>query len=212
MRISLWVVLASLLAGWPIFKGGLWPGQPVHANSVGIDWGAQLRDGDIIFRRGTDAVSEVVLGLDPLTVYSHVGIVVFRGSEPMVVHAVPAESPGEDDVVKLEPAKRFLAANRSSGMAVYRLLEVSDDVSGSAVKMATREALRLAQSNIPFDNGFDLDTPEQLYCTELVWHAYRKAGIDLVPNPPHKSLLLWSGRYISPSILQASPLVERVCC
>lgn len=205
-------VMALPLFGWLMFKSTVWPGRPIPPNVAHIKWEGQLREGDIIFRRGKDAVSEAVLGLDPLTVYSHVGVVVFRGSEPMVVHAVPAEEPGEENVVKLEPATRFLAADRSSGMAVYRLHEVSNDASESAAKTVTREALRLAQSNTPFDNAFNLDTPDQLYCTELVWHIYRKARIDLAPTPPHMRFLLWSGRYIPPSTLQASPLIERVCC
>lgn len=173
------------------------------------NWIGQLRDGDILFRRGKEAISEVVLDLDPRSDFSHVGIVVIRAGEAWVVHAVPAEGAGEENAVKLEPVSRFLAADRSSGMAAYRLHDVLDHTSA---ELAAREALRLAQANTPFDNAFDLDTPDRLYCTELIWHVFRKAGIDLVLKPPSKRFLLWSGRYIPPSTLQASPFIERICC
>jgi hypothetical protein len=215
MRIGrwlVWVFLALPLAGWPIYGGLSKPPHSTTLNMLPTHWKGQLRDGDILFRRGKEAVSEVVLGLDPRSAYSHVGIVVFNGSETLVVHAVPAEAHGEEDAVKLEPVARFLAADHALGMAVYRLHEAPDHTSVAPPMIAAREAFRLAQAHTPFDSAFDLDTPDQLYCTELVWHVYRKAGIDLAPNPPSKRVLLWSGRYITPSALQFSPLIERVCC
>lgn len=215
MRLGRWVTLifpAMLIVGWMIYGGLPKHTQPTILKMLPSNWIGQLRDGDILFRRGKEAVSEVVLGLDTRSVFSHVGIVVFRAGEACVVHAVPAEAEGEEDAVKLEPVSRFLAADRSSGMAVYRLHEASDHTSGSPPKLAAREALRLAQANTPFDNAFDLNTPDLLYCTELIWHVFRKAGIDLAPKPPSKRFQLWSGRYILPSTLQASPLIKRVCC
>lgn len=212
MRISRWLIVAlpaALAVGWPIYGGLFNPPHSTTLNMLPTHWKGQLRDGDILFRRGKEAVSDAVLALDPRSVYSHVGIVVLHGSEPLIVHAVPAEAHGEGDAVKLEPVSRFLAADRSSGMALYRLHEAPDHTSA---KIAAREALRLAQAHTPFDNAFDLDTPDQLYCTELVWHVFRKAGIDLAPKPPSNHFLLWSGHYIPPSTLQASPLIERVCC
>lgn len=215
MRLGRWLIVAILavsLAGWFVFDGPPKSTQPISQDVMPTNWKAQLREGDIVFRRGKEAVSDAVLALDPRSVYSHVGIVVFRNGEPMVVHAVPADAQDEEDVVRLEPVTRFIAPDRSSRMAVFRLKEASDQASGSLAKTAAQEALRLAQAHTPFDNAFDLDTPDQLYCTELVWHVFRKAGIDLAPNPPSKRFMLWSGRYIPPSALQSSPLIERVCC
>lgn len=212
MRLGRWLILAlptMLIVGWSAIGGLTKHTQPTILKMPPSNWIGQLRDGDIIFRRGKEAVSEVVLGLDPRSAFSHVGIVIFRAGEAWVAHAVPAEVEGEANAVKLEPVSRFLAADRSSDMAVYRLHEAPDHTSA---KIAAREALRLAQANTPFDKAFDLDTPDKLYCTELIWHVFRKAGIDLVPKPPSKRFLLWSGRYIPPSTLQASPLIERVCC
>ncbi|WP_294261734.1 YiiX/YebB-like N1pC/P60 family cysteine hydrolase [Propionivibrio sp.] len=210
--ICLYLLVASigLLAGWPII--GFWSTSPnpTDPSKLLAQPMVQLNDGDIIFRRGKSAVSEAVLSIDPNPIFSHVGIVVFDGTNPMVVHAVPAETEGERNAVKVEPVNRFIALDRASAIAVYRLRESNDHPSISHA--AALEALRLARANTPFDTAYDLDTPDKLYCTELVWRAFRKAGMDLAPDPPRKRFLLWSGRYIPPSLLQASPLVERVCC
>jgi len=216
MRSRRWLIFAILPAllfvGWPVIGGLHKHTQPRIKKMLPSNGIGQLRDGDILFRRGKEAVSEVVLGLDPQSAFSHVGIVVIRTGEAWVVHMVPAEAEGEDDAVKLEPVSRYLAADRSTGMAVYRLHELPDNSSASRLKIVVREALRLAQIGIPFDKAFNLDTQDRLYCTELVWQAFLKAGIDLAPNPPSKRFLLWSGRYIPPSTLQVSPHLKRVCC
>ena len=67
MCISRWLVfvLTFPFVGWLIFKSALWPSRPVPPNEVHTKWEGQLREGDIIFRRGKDAVSEAVLGLLP---------------------------------------------------------------------------------------------------------------------------------------------------
>lgn len=210
---GLFLVCAAIL---PIVWSGYWglakPAQFAMPHAVSARWHGRLHNGDLLFRRGNEAVSEVVLGLDPGSEYSHVGIVVFEGNQPMVVHAAPAEDRHERSIVKVEPVTRFLAFDRSSGMVVYRLKKAHLISTEAIMQLAAREALRLAKADTPFDSAFDLNTTDQLYCTELVWYVYRKVGIDLAPHPPNKRFLLWSGRYIPPSTLQASPLVERVCC
>lgn len=204
------VVSIGLIAGWSIVGSRFISADQTNSSRWLTQRIGQLRDGDIIFRRGKSAISEVVTGIDPKSTYSHVGIVVLEQAIPMVVHAVPAEAPGEREAVKVEPVSRFIAVDRASGFAIYRMRDSGDNASIS--HFAAMEALRLARANTPFDYAYDLDTPDKLYCTELVWRAFRKAGIDLAPAPPSKRLFLWSGRYIPPSLLQTSPLIERVCC
>lgn len=212
MRGLVFVFAAILPIVWLGYGGPSKPAQSAVPYAVSARWHGRLHEGDLLFRRGNEAVSEVVVGLDPGSEYSHVGVVVFEGNEPMVVHAAPTEDRNEKAVVKVESVTRFLAIDRSSDMAVYRLKKAHFIPTDAIIQTAAREALRLAKANTPFDSAYDLDTTDQLYCTELVWHVYRKAGIDLAPHPPSKRFLLWSGRYIPPSTLQASPLVERVCC
>ena len=48
--------------------------------------------------------------------------------------------------------------------------------------LAASAACAYAREALSFDAGFDLDSEDRLYCTELVWRAYLQAGIDLVDS------------------------------
>lgn len=137
---------------------------------------ARLKTGDLIFVRGTSWRSRVVLlyagGREP---YSHVGVVVREKEALVVVHATPTAAEAPQGAVIAEPLSRFLAQDRVTQATVYR---VHASEAGVAERAAAA-ALHLAQRHVPFDHAFALSTPDRLYCTELVWRAYRAAGLDL---------------------------------
>ena len=63
--------------------------------------------GDLIFRRGTETVSHMVLGMDG-GLYSHVGMLVGQSGNWQVVHATPSEKAGQaDGVVAMPDILRF---------------------------------------------------------------------------------------------------------
>ena len=135
-----------------------------------------LRDGDIIFRRGISFVSNLVLERDSESPYSHVGIISFEGNKPFVIHAVPDESETEIDYVRKDPLNLFLRKDRASAYAVSRC--VDED---AAVK-ASKLSIDFYNSKIIFDDGFSLLDTSKFYCTELVWQAYKHAGVNLTDN------------------------------
>lgn len=147
--------------------------------------------GDLIFRRGRSLVSRAVLSMDGKSEYSHVGIVVSDGASIAVVHALPPEEENPGGVVA-ESLPAFLAPELASAAAVYRPRD-----SGVGVRAAAR-AWTYARPRRPFDSGFDLSTPDAVYCTELVWRAYLEEGVDLVGRDFHD-------RYLLPSRLLSSP-------
>ena len=137
----------------------------------------RMREGDLVFRCGEGIVSRAVLSVEEDGVYSHVGILVRDGDAWKVVHAVPGEKehPGDFDRVKAEAPERFLAPDRARAGAL-----VHCGLSDPAVLARIREtALGWARDNVPFDDDFDIADSSRLYCTELVWRLYRRAGIDL---------------------------------
>ena len=73
---------------------------------------AEMRPGDIVFRRGGSMASNAVLLADRSGHYSHVGIVVDSCGVMMVVHAVPGEPEyeGAPDRVKMERPERFFSS------------------------------------------------------------------------------------------------------
>ena len=73
-----------------------------------------LREGDVVFRRGTGLISRAVLAADEDGQFSHIGIVVRNGNHWMVVHAVPGEPEfkGDSDRVKMEPIASFFCSEK----------------------------------------------------------------------------------------------------
>ena len=144
--------------------------------AFGFDSG-QLETGDLIFRRGQSIASRLVLLADTLSVYSHVGLVLMDGSEPLVVHVVPAETANDLALVRVEPLVSFIGVKRASAISVRRLDHAR---AGHYASRAGAAASAYARKGLSFDGSFDLQSKERLYCTELVWRAYLEAGIDLV--------------------------------
>lgn len=149
----------------------------IHIGSYSIDKSI-LKDGDIIFRRGTSFVSNMVLMVDESSPYSHTGIVRISNDSVFVIHSVPAETFSEKDVVKMEPLNCFLIRDRATAIAVCRLEK--DDT--ATATNAARIALDYAKINTPFDSDFNLEDDSELYCTELVWKCYMQSGINLTED------------------------------
>jgi Permuted papain-like amidase enzyme, YaeF/YiiX, C92 family len=169
----------------------------------------QVKSGDLVFRRGVDFISAAVLGLDSLGQYSHVGLVVGDGALK-VIHAVPDENGNGSGWVKAEPLEVFLGCDHARAAAVYRLDGQRVAAADAIAAQAAAEATRIARSHLPFDTGFDLNSQDAFYCTELVWHAYRKANVDLVGKFDWLRFPLRSGAFILPSTIQKSTYLKEV--
>ena len=172
----------------------------INIGSYSIDTSI-LKDGDVIFRRGTSFVSNMVLMADEKSPYSHTGIIKIIDSAFYVIHSVPAEKLGEEDITKLELLANFLCRDRSTAVAIYRLKNQNATISGCAANLA----YRFAEQKIPFDSNFNLKDDSRLYCTELVWKSYLLAGIDLIDNEFEEINIPFSkGPYILPGTLLKS--------
>lgn len=142
----------------------------------------QLHEGDIVFRRGGSMMSRSVVALDAHGQYSHVGIVVDSAGCPMVVHAVPGEPDygGDVDRVKMDTPERFFS---SENAVVGEVCRHADTL---VARQAAREAWRVYRRNILFDHDYDAADTTRMYCTELVVHAYERAGCRLTEAPPRR--------------------------
>lgn len=139
---------------------------------------AGLRSGDLIFREGPSLNSKLVKSASNSR-FSHVGIVYrSRQGKWMVVHAVPNESESHaPDWVKCEPIEEFLARDKTIAAKFMRV-----DCTDKQAQGAACYAIAKARSKTLFDNDYDLTDTTRLYCTELVWQAYKRQGINLVPT------------------------------
>lgn len=178
----------------------------IHIGSYSINENI-LKDGDVIFRRGTSFVSNMVLLADNSSPYSHTGIIRIINDSIYVIHAVPAETLTENDEVKIEPLNCFLFRDRATKIAVYRLM--NDDTLTAA--SAANNALYYARINTPFDPDFNLADDSKLYCTELVWKCYLNAGINLTENIVEEiKIPLKQGPIILPGTLLKSKNLKHI--
>ncbi len=170
----------------------------------------ELREGDIVFRKGGSVVSRMVLYADRSGKYSHIGVVVDNGGELMVVHAVPGEPdyPGDTDRVKMESVEVFFDEERAAAGAVMRPVAGGDTL-GSVAK----KALELAGRRVLFDHNYDLSDTSKLYCTELVDFVFRHAGIDLPEGRmTHINIPGMVGDYLLPSDIYESRRLRVIYC
>lgn len=166
-----------------------------------------LEDGDMIFRRGVGLTSDFVVSVDRASLFSHVGMICKKAGHAYVIHILPDEGRGEDDTVRMEPLARFLSPENASGFAVCRL-------SGQHVATAQRAAsaaLFFWKKGVGYDYELDGSNARQLYCSELVWQAYKKAGIDLLDGRLQPVRFpFYQGRYVLISGLLNSRWLETI--
>jgi uncharacterized protein YycO len=167
---------------------------------------SSLKTGDLIFRLDGNIPSQALSTVLKQSRFSHVGLIELVNGQPFVIHAAlenPSQGQGQ---VKKEPLSNFLQKVPTLAVSIYRP-QVDENLKKKAIKIADRYVLKAT----PFDAEFDLDTPDRIYCTELVWQSYLAAGVDLVEerfdilNLP----LVGSKKYLLPDTLtKSSNLVE----
>lgn len=206
-QISIFIVIAALAFGsaWAFTRGQPTLNDGLSGKSVvSPQLISKLHSGDLIFRRGRDAVSGMVLKLDGRLPFSHVGIVEVEGNWVWVIHAVPAEGNEKKGSVKREPLEVFADSERADSVGVFRVPNFPEHSASRVIAVAKNYLGR------PFDTVFDLENDKQIYCTELAWLAYRGAGIDMVGRLEYMKLPLHQGPVILPRSMVEGGKLERI--
>lgn len=158
---------------------------------------ARADSGDLIFRRGTALISDAVRWADD-GAYSHVGLLVHVAHGWQVIHAAPAAMPGHADVVRRTALERFEAPRRARAIAIYHV---------DSTPAQRNRAVAAARATLGQPFGFDADGT---YCSELVWSAWRDAGVSLEVAFTPVHLPLADGDYLTLSSLRQSPRMHRL--
>lgn len=195
-------VLAALVLCLFILFPQTPPTLQFQLNSLSLD-PSSLRNGDLIFRRVDGPTRRFISGLGADDVYSHVGLVQVHAGQVSVIHVTPGDDLAAS-VVRAETVESFVAI--ADAVGVYRLSQ-PDATAEKAVYFALEWI-----DQIQFDFEFDLTTADRLYCTEMVWLAYERAGLDLVDGEfDHVDLpFLPSEQALLPSRLASSPHLDIV--
>lgn len=174
----------------------------------------ELQPGDLVFKGASTAVWTELAARWSVgdKRWGHVGIVTAVPDgccgPIMVVHADTGTGdpdriagPGEEiGEVRAVPLSQFLSDVDQVGL--FRLDMTPAEKSGMIDFAADA-----ADQHIPFDRGYSLDSPNNLYCTELVWRAMSAGlGRDALPEKSHSM-----GRiYVALSDLSLHPLAREV--
>jgi uncharacterized protein YycO len=131
-----------------------------------------LKAGDIVLRCGSGITSRAVQYADGGGCYSHVGMVVDSSGVMMIVHAVPDEHDGSNDVdrVKMDAPDVFFSSMRTSN---GRVMRYADSI---AARRAAAEAYRIYRKKLLFDHDYNISDTTAMYCSELVEYAYQQAA------------------------------------
>ena len=171
-----------------------------RTTSVNVSGQEEWREGDLVLRCGNGMESRAVTQSSH-SIYSHVGLLHYDSlrEEWQVVHAVPGED--EPEYIKAEPIEVFFSSERAKNGAWLRV-RCSDESARDAV----RYALTKMDKNVLFDNDYLLADSTSLYCTELVWRAYRTQGIDVTNGRRHSLPTIFSkeGEAIFPNDIEQS--------
>lgn len=138
-----------------------------------------LKDGDIIMAGGVSLQSRMVRALTDDNRHSHVGLIDVRPDGIYVIHAAPTGQGdgGLGDRVASIPLELFLSER---GYITAQVVRLSERVENAAalVDQAVAYSAGCADRAVPFDNSFDLDEDETIYCSELIYLAYQAGGYD----------------------------------
>ncbi|WP_300729543.1 YiiX/YebB-like N1pC/P60 family cysteine hydrolase [uncultured Bacteroides sp.] len=166
-----------------------------------------LKEGDLLFRKGQGFESRMILLADPEGRSTHVGILVDSCGYWMVIHAVPGEPdfPGDPDRVKMEAFCRFYGSDRADEGEIMRQ---PDSI---AALNAARIALATYRQGVLFDNDFDEADTTRMYCTEFINYVYMRAGVRLVGKERRRlNVPVYAGTYLFPSDIQASSKLSSI--
>jgi len=127
----------------------------------------QPQVGDIVFQITTSSQS-VAVQQATRSPWSHVGLVLFQGGQPVVLEAVQP--------VKYTPLKQWLDSGKGGRHVIQRLNRPLTVAEQAALHQRAK-----AYVGKPYDLTFEW-SDDRIYCSELVWKLYRDAlGIELAP-------------------------------
>lgn len=159
----------------------------------------QAKPGDIVFRLGVlDRVTRAIVAHSPLPEevrrWSHVGVVVSGGNNPLVAHSMPHAGVHLD---RLDTFRAAPAARDSS------LLQIQDPVLGQRFARAVS-----ARLGMPFDRRLRWSDDSAMYCTELVLKALAEVGISL--QVPTVRAIGYRERMVHPDSLYVSLIDSQI--
>jgi hypothetical protein len=149
-------------------------GQTHGTDTLTADEKTLLREGDLILIQGTGYTGDLILlALNEDVPLSHCGIIVYRNDTLWVVHTI---SPGLSgiDGVQAHPLDEFSQKSQPASTLIVRpRWQATGPGDG---REAAARALYYLTRKVPFDNVFDFESRDKMYCTELLYQVLDDGG------------------------------------
>jgi len=144
-----------------------------------------LQNGDIILRYGFGMISDMVVDeFDEEFPVSHCGIV-YRDSDSIGIVHSESSSYFKKEGVQYQELQSFVNASHPNSVIVVRYKNITTFQQNSL----QNRTLSYLKANVPFDYSFDMNTKNELYCSELIKVIFEdEFGVDIytfdnpVPN------------------------------
>jgi uncharacterized protein YycO len=134
---------------------------PIARGDAGVP---ALREGDVVFSSSAEGQGQAVMAATR-SIYTHCGVVFLKDGKLMVLEAV--------EPVGVIPLATFISRSAPGTFMARRLKEPV-----APAKLAKARAWGEAQIGKKYDLKFRWDD-DRMYCSELVWKIYEKAGVRL---------------------------------
>ncbi len=143
-----------------------------------------LRTGDLIFRHGRGAISNMLMAFSRREAkYSHAGIISIENKKVFVYHAIGGEENSSNKLRK-DPLDVFCNPNDVHSFGIFRL-----DLDSLQLLEVDSLSKNYFMHGLEFDTKFDMATDDRMYCSEFVY----KVIMHVVRNENYLSLSTVSG-------------------
>ncbi|WP_417351516.1 YiiX family permuted papain-like enzyme [Flavobacterium alkalisoli] len=129
-----------------------------------------LHDGDIIFQTSLSSQSQAIQ-MATKSVYSHCGVIYKEADKYYVFEAIQP--------VTKTPLEKWIARGKDSHYVVKRLNAAKNGLKDWQIREMKEAGKEMAGKDYDLYFGWGDD---KIYCSELVWKLYHKAGADLCPT------------------------------
>lgn len=156
----------------------------IPSDSLSHSEQTQLRDGDILLRKGYGNISDYIADfLQEEYAVTHCAFVLnSQSNHPKVLHTV---SSNKHNGMLIEPLAAYIKQSQQNSLIAIRL-----KASESEIEQVLKQAQQLVQQKIPFDMKFDDQNDQHLYCIEMMRNVFLAVfQEDWLPNRTNKNTI-----------------------
>ena len=143
----------------------------------------QIESGDLILSVGDSFKSRVVKtfekNTDTRVNYSHIGVFLRNADSVHIVHMSI-----DDGFIKRENLKDFIENN---GVIEYDIYRMEEPIPHPERLYSIIDSV--ADTQMPFDRSFDMESDDSYYCTEFIYKTFLQAGITSIKEIEYKKYL-----------------------